>query len=330
MSNNFGKWPVPEGWDLELEKWEHLLSASGSRQATIETRIGLVRTLARALKCPPGQVTAAMIIEWAGKKKIATETRHSYYQSIKAFFSWYAAAHHVDDPAAVLPMVHRKTPPARPTPEEVYEDALDGAPPRTRLILRLAGEVGLRASEIAQIQKGHLMKDLLGYSLSICGKGGKIRIVPIPHDIYVEMREQFNLTGIWLFPGQKEGHLAGSWVGKLARRELRDGWTLHTLRHRFATKTYAASQDVLAVKELLGHESVDTTQRYIQSNAAVIRAAMLGARQDRYKYCAPLPADTAMPANAAAPALPAGTAMPAVPANTAPLAMPAPTHIPGL
>ena len=83
----------------------------------------------------------------------------------------------------------------------------------------------------------------------------------------------------------------------------------------------------MAVKDLLGHESVATTQRYVGSDPHAMRNAMLGARQDRYKYCAPLPADTAMPANAAMPAAPANTAPPA---NTTTLAMPAQTHIPGL
>ena len=51
-------------------------------------------------------------------------------------------------------------------------------------------------------------------------------------------------------------------VGKIVSRLLPDGWTTHTLRHRFASAAYRADRDIRAVQDLLGHADVRTTQIY--------------------------------------------------------------------
>lgn len=49
---------------------------------------------------------------------------------------------------------------------------------------------------------------------------------------------------------------------------------MHTLRHRFATRLYAHTRDVLLVQEALGHASPATTRRYIPYNSERMRAAV--------------------------------------------------------
>jgi site-specific recombinase XerC len=51
------------------------------------------------------------------------------------------------------------------------------------------------------------------------------------------------------------------------------GWSMHKLRHRFATRGYAGTGDLLAVKEALGHASVATTQLYTAVPRKGVRAA---------------------------------------------------------
>ena len=70
-------------------------------------------------------------------------------------------------------------------------------------------------------------------------------------------------AGGWLFPGQVDGHLSPDYVGTLLRRLLGRGYSAHTLRHRFASRAYAGTRDLLAVQNLLGHSKPETTQRYI-------------------------------------------------------------------
>jgi integrase/recombinase XerC len=58
---------------------------------------------------------------------------------------------------------------------------------------------------------------------------------------------------------------------------LPNGWTLHTLRHRFATRAYRGSRNLRAVQVLMGHSSIATTERYLACDDNEIRAAMLSA-----------------------------------------------------
>ena len=88
--------------------------------------------------------------------------------------------------------------------------------------------------------------------------------------------------GGWCFPSKYGGHLSGAHVSKLAAVVLRDGWTLHTLRHRFATSAYSAERDLLAVQRLLGHASVATTQRYAAPPEDALRRAVEAADIRKY------------------------------------------------
>lgn len=107
------------------------------------------------------------------------------------------------------------------------------------LILRLGAQAGLRRGEIAQIHAHDLSRDLLGWSLLVHGK--------------------------------INGHLSARRVGELAAEALPAPWTLHTLRHRFATRAYEATGDLVTVSRLLGHASVATTQRYVATGRTRLR-----------------------------------------------------------
>lgn len=144
------------------------------------------------------------------------------------------------------------------------------AKPREKLILRLAAEVGMRRAEVARSHSRDLMEDLVGFSLIVHGKGGKNRIVPLPQSLG---RTLSTLEGYY-FPGNDDGHLSPRYVGKLIRDLLPGDWTMHTLRHRFGTRAYALTSDLLLVQEMLGHASPTTTRRYVEYDRTRMRAAV--------------------------------------------------------
>ena len=265
--------PVPATWAGAIDRFETVLRAAGRRDTTIATRLRHIRQLARALPdTPPDQVTSDQLLTWAGAQHWAPETRHAYYVSIR---SLYTALDLHPSPADALPPISRPVPPPRPTPETVYRRALHAADERTRAILTLAGAAGLRRSEIIQVNARDLVDDLTGTNLIVHAKGGRDRLIPLTDELasLIRTRCSQNSDG-WAFPSRNGGHITPRWAARLASRALPPGWTLHTLRHRFATTAYAADRDILAIQRLLGHTNVATTQRYTTPPNDAMRRAL--------------------------------------------------------
>lgn len=261
--------PVPRMWRGPLAAWLGSLITAGQTVQTIDSRRQQLSAAARALGPDPWAVTADDLTDYATTHDWARETRRANYAALRGFYRWAVRQGYLQEsPAASLPTVKAADPCPRPAPELVYCEAKCRADHRTLLILRLAGDAGMRRAEICQVHRDDLADDLLGYSLLVHGKGGKQRMVPLPDDLAHEVE---HCPG-WLFPGDDGGHLSPRWVGKLAAQALSGKWTLHTLRHRFATKAYGGS-DLLAVQKLLGHSSPATTQRYVATDARQLRAA---------------------------------------------------------
>jgi len=102
------------------------------------------------------------------------------------------------------------------------------------------------------------------------GKGQKDRYTLLADaaiEVLREYREAYRPEG-WLFPGTRmDRHLSARTVQKVfetAREKagIQKPATVHTLRHSFATHLLEDGTDIRYVQELLGHESVKTTQRY--------------------------------------------------------------------
>lgn len=155
--------------------------------------------------------------------------------------------------------------------------AADG---RVMLMLRLAAEAGLRRAEVAKVHTRDLVEDLDGYKLTVHGKGDKPRTIPITDELgdLLTVGAAGHTPGAavpgYLFPGDEDGHLSPRYVGKLCAAAMPGEWTLHKLRHRFATRAFRGSRNLRAVQTLLGHASVATTEVYTAVDDAEVRAAM--------------------------------------------------------
>ncbi|MGC0251491.1 tyrosine-type recombinase/integrase [Pseudactinotalea sp. Z1748] len=246
-----------------ISKWAVALRGAGRPRTTIRTRTQHLHQLAGAHTGEgPWSLTTADLLAWCGSQDWAPETRHSVRSSLRGFYAWgHAAGHTTHNPAAGLPSIPRRPPAPNPLPEAALASALLAAPVREQLMIHLAARCGLRRGEVAQVHTGDVVTDLLGHSLIVRGKGGRRRTVPLPDDL-----ADLVLTRGpgYIFPGQHDGHISAQWVGDLIGRLLPAGWTMHTLRHRFATRAYAFDRDVLTVQALLGHANPGTTQRYVR------------------------------------------------------------------
>jgi len=140
-------------------------------------------------------------------------------------------------------------------------------------MIRLANELGLRRAEVAQVRpETDVVRDLVGWSLIVHGKGAKKRVLPLPDGLAAQLRAA---PPGHLFPSPKGGHITPHWVGVLVSQALADGTTMHQLRHLCATEVHEQTHDVRLVQTLLGHSSLATTQRYIAVEDSKVRKAIV-------------------------------------------------------
>lgn len=226
----------------------------------------------REVGCSLGELTGERIEAWFGQQTAwALETRRSNRGALLSFLRWAHKAGVIAEPLGeVLPVVKPGKASPRPAPDDVWAAALMRADDRTRLILRLAAEAGLRRAEVAKVHRRDL---LAGPSLLVHGKGAKDRVIPISEDLAHAISQAEG----WLFPGRTDGHMAPKSLGNLVTEVLPNGWTMHTLRHRFATRAFRGSRNIRAVQVILGHASVATTERYTAVDNGELRAAMIAA-----------------------------------------------------
>ena len=254
---------MTQRWETHTADWTLWLRALGRASTTIATRVEHIRWLARDTTAgDPWALTTGDLVTWLGSHDWARETRRGVRASLRGFWRWgILDGRAVDDPTTVLPAPRPSVPSPHPTPERVYETTLLHAPPAARLMLRLAAEAGLRRAEVAQVHARDVHETSGGWTLTVHGKGGRERPVPIPASLAWDLRTK--CQGGYAFPGRHDGHLSPLWVGKRISRLLPDGLSMHGLRHRFASVAYDRSRDLLGVQKLLGHASPTTTQVYV-------------------------------------------------------------------
>ncbi len=140
-----------------------------------------------------------------------------------------------------------------------------------RTMLMLAYASGLRVSELVRLR----VEDLDGERGLIHirdAKGKRDRYTMFPESLRGQLLAYWNRytlgTSGWLFPGQTpEHHLAARSIQAVLERAVKTAGikksvSMHTLRHSFATHLHERGTDLRFIQELLGHQSVKTTEIY--------------------------------------------------------------------
>jgi integrase len=271
----------PAAWAALLDEYLLTLAAAGQRPTSIRLRRGQLCRMTHELGCPPADTTGATLLRWFGTQQHWTqEARKSYRAAARGFFHWaHRFGHLPSNPADDLPTVRVPKAPPRPASDQAWAAALAAADDRMRLMLRLAGEAGLRRAEVACVHTRDLIEVDDVAQLVVRGKGGKRRVLPLSTSLadVVRLGAAGHTPGMpprgWIFPNGIGGHLTAGHVGKLVAKALPDDWSMHTLRHRFGTRAYRGSHNLRAVQTLLGHESPLTTERYTAIDDDETRAA---------------------------------------------------------
>lgn len=143
---------------------------------------------------------------------------------------------------------------------------------RDRTILMLFYEAGFRLSELVGLDVADVDMDAL--AIKVRGKRDKERVVPFAAELkkelerYIDERAAFAGNGAGaLFLSSRGGRISNSRVYRMVRARLSVVTTVkkkspHVLRHSFATAMLNNDAEIGAVKELLGHERLATTEIY--------------------------------------------------------------------
>jgi site-specific recombinase XerD len=179
----------------------------------------------------------------------------------------------------VLPMIpYGKRPRKLPTvlaPQEVLRLLQGVSHPRDRAFVHVAYGCGLRLEELTHLQ----VPDIDSARMLIhvrSGKGNKDRLVPLSARLLAELRAYWRRyqPRPWLFPGANADRpISGSNMQRRFAQLVRcvgleKHCSLHTLRHSYATHLLEAGVDLLTLKALLGHRSLETTARYLHVSTA--------------------------------------------------------------
>ena len=225
-------------------------------------------------------------IKYLFKSESSTYSQARIVSGLKSFFNYLLLEEKIDiNPMELIdaPKLVRKLPETLSIQEiEIIINAVDlnsKEGMRNKAILETLYSCGLRVSELVNLKVQNLFLDI-GF-IKVFGKGMKERLVPIGTkaaeciNIYMkEYRTNLNISeGFegYLFINRRGKNLTRNMIfiiikDLVKKAGLNKNISPHTFRHSFATHLIEGGADLRAVQEMLGHESITTTEIYTHLN----------------------------------------------------------------
>jgi integrase/recombinase XerD len=230
-------------------------------------------------------------VKWIGELGMGATTQARIISGIRSFYKYLLTEQLITiDPSTLLeaPKTRRKLPDTLSFEEiETLIGAIDLSSPegtRNKAILETMYSCGLRVSELIGLKISCLYLDI-GF-IRVIGKGDKERLVPIGTDaikcikIYKDTVRSHQAVSEKnqdiLFLNRRGNALSRVMIFYIIKSlALTAGITKvispHTFRHSFATHLVEGGADLRAVQEMLGHESITTTEIYTHLNRDFLR-----------------------------------------------------------
>lgn len=225
---------------------------------------------------------------------IAERTLARIISGVKSFFHWLRREDYIDnDPTQLLegPHIGRKLPEVLSVEEiDAMTEAIDMSKYegiRNRAIIETLYGCGLRVSELVNLEISRIYAD--EQYLIVRGKGDKERLVPMAQTTIDAIKDYLKERGeVKIKPGESNILFLSRRGGRLTRMMIyyivsglaeaagiNKEISPHTLRHSFATHLLEGGANLRAIQQMLGHESISTTEVYLHIDRSFLRTEIL-------------------------------------------------------
>jgi site-specific recombinase XerD len=257
------------------------LQLAGHSPATQDVYLKAVRGLAKHVHLSPDKITEDQLRQYLlflkNERRLAAGTLKIVYYGIRFFYSRTVKRDWPTLRKLRVPAEHKL--PAVMSINEVRQMIAAVRTLHNRVFLQTLYSLGLRLEEGLHLQLGDIDKDRKLVHVHR-GKGAKDRYVPLPDSTLSMLREYWKThrNATWIFPALGRDGKGGATAlvpmiasgrrqcMKKAIEELgynKQGLTLHTLRHSYATHLLEAGVNLRLIQKYLGHSSLQTTMVYL-------------------------------------------------------------------
>ncbi|MFN5055932.1 MAG: site-specific tyrosine recombinase XerD [Bacteroidota bacterium] len=236
-----------------------------------------------------------LFIKWIASIGMSERSQARIISAIKAFYKYCIQEEiTLKDPTELLAAPKlKKALPDTLTFEEIEQiisqiDLSKSEGMRNKALLETLYSCGMRVSEIIQLKKSNLYLDI-GF-VRVIGKGDKERLIPIGTSAakYLQIYLQEVRVHAEIAKGAEDFVFLNRRGNKLSRvmvfyiikdlaqkANIQKNISPHTFRHSFATHLVEGGADLRAVQEMLGHESITTTEIYTHLDRSFLRETLL-------------------------------------------------------
>jgi integrase/recombinase XerD len=230
-------------------------------------------------------------IKWIAELNMTPTSQARIISGLKAFYKYCQIENIITtDPTFLLeaPKLKRRLPDILSYEEiELIIHQIDQSKPegvRNKALLETMYSCGLRVSEAVELKISHFYFDT-GF-IKVIGKGNKERLIPIGRDavkhtnIYIQTVRNRQIIKKGeddiLFLNRRGKRMSRVMIfliikALVSKADIKKNISPHILRHSFATHLVEGGADLRAVQEMLGHESITTTEIYTHLDSAYLR-----------------------------------------------------------
>lgn len=235
------------------------------------------------------------MVRWVNEMGISARSQARIISGIRNFFYFLLLENEIkQDPSELLelPKIGKKLPEVLSIDEiDQLKSAIDMSKEeghRNRAIIETLYSCGLRVSELVNLKITNIYKDE-GF-IRVIGKGNKERLVPLSPSVSKEIEIYQDLVRVhqdikpghedFLFLNRRGAQLTRVMIFTIVKNlaeeiGLRKNISPHSFRHSFATHLVEGGANLRAVQEMLGHESISTTEIYTHLSNDVLKEAII-------------------------------------------------------